>query len=167
MAHVNFCTHRRILGPEVCEWFTGDGHRVNEFLPRRQLRWGKQTSRRDPWGCHWYCSGCGPGSHFPGGSNGKEPAGQRRKCKRQNFHPWVGRFPGEGNGNPLQYSCLENPMDRGAWWAVVHSVAESGRTEATWHVACTGPDCYHGPQGKPVQDFWPKSRVFSSLSGLS
>ena len=34
-------------------------------------------------------------------------------------------FPGEGNGNPLQYSCLENPMDRGAWWATVHGVAKS------------------------------------------
>ena len=33
--------------------------------------------------------------------------------------------PGEGNGNPLQYSCLENPMDRGAWWATVHGVATS------------------------------------------
>ena len=35
--------------------------------------------------------------------------------------PGSGRSPGEGNGNPLQYSCLENPMDRGAWWATVHS----------------------------------------------
>ena len=34
--------------------------------------------------------------------------------------PGLGRFPGEGNRNPLQYSCLENPMDRGAWWAPVH-----------------------------------------------
>ena len=33
-----------------------------------------------------------------------------------------GRYPAEGNGNPLQYSCLENPMDRGAWWATVHGV---------------------------------------------
>ena len=40
--------------------------------------------------------------------------------------PKSGRFPGEGNGNLLQYSCLENPMDRGAWWASVHGVAESG-----------------------------------------
>ena len=39
--------------------------------------------------------------------------------------PRSGRFPGEGNGNPLQYSCLENPMDRGAWWATVHGVAKS------------------------------------------
>ena len=37
----------------------------------------------------------------------------------------LGRSPGEGNGNPLQYSCLENPMDRGAWWATVHGVAKS------------------------------------------
>ena len=37
----------------------------------------------------------------------------------------IGRSPGEGNGNPLQYSCLENPMDRGAWWATVHWVTKS------------------------------------------
>ena len=37
------------------------------------------------------------------------------QCERPGFDPWVGRFPGEGKGNPLQYSCLENPMDRGAW----------------------------------------------------
>ena len=40
--------------------------------------------------------------------------------------PGSGRSPGEGNGNPLQYSCLENPMDREAWWAIVHGVAKSG-----------------------------------------
>ena len=39
--------------------------------------------------------------------------------------PGLGRSPGEGNGNPLQYSCLENPMDRGAWQATVHRVAKS------------------------------------------
>ena len=39
--------------------------------------------------------------------------------------PGSGRFPGEGNDNPLQYSCLENPMDRGAWWATVHGIAKS------------------------------------------
>ena len=44
--------------------------------------------------------------------------------------PGSGRHPGEGNGNPLQYSCLGNPMDRGAWWATVHGVAkESNMTE--------------------------------------
>ena len=39
--------------------------------------------------------------------------------------PGLGRSPGEGNGNLLQYSCLENPMDRGAWWAIVHGVEKS------------------------------------------
>ena len=39
--------------------------------------------------------------------------------------PGPGKSPGEGNGNPLQYSGLENPMDRGAWWAIVHGVSKS------------------------------------------
>ena len=39
--------------------------------------------------------------------------------------PGLGGSPGAGNGNPLQYSCLENPMDRGAWWATIHGVTES------------------------------------------
>ena len=55
---------------------------------------------------------------------------QRLKCLPCNAGdlgsiPGSGRSPGEGNGNPLQYSCLENPMDRGAWWATVHGVAKS------------------------------------------
>ena len=49
--------------------------------------------------------------------------------------PGLGRFPGEGNENRLQYSGLENPMDRGAWRATVQQVAESDMTEATEH-AC-------------------------------
>ena len=45
--------------------------------------------------------------------------------QRLRFNPGSGRSPGEGNGNPFQYSCLESPMDRGAWWATVHGVAKS------------------------------------------
>ena len=45
--------------------------------------------------------------------------------------PGLGRSPKEGNGNPLQYSCLENPMDRGAWWAMAHGVASIGHNLAT------------------------------------
>ena len=59
--------------------------------------------------------------------SGKESAGQ---CRCQ-FDLWVRKTPGEGDGNPLQYSCLENPMDRGAWWATVHWVTELDTTEAT------------------------------------
>jgi len=42
--------------------------------------------------------------------------------------PGLARSPGGGNGNPLQYSCLENPMDRGAWWAIVHGVSKESDT---------------------------------------
>ena len=45
--------------------------------------------------------------------------------------PGLGRSPGEGNGNPRQYSCLEKPMDRGAWWAIVHEVVRVGHDLAT------------------------------------
>ena len=46
------------------------------------------------------------------------------QCNTCRFNPWVRRSSGEGNGNPLQYSCLGSPMDRGAWWAIVHVVPE-------------------------------------------
>ena len=54
----------------------------------------------------------------------KEPTCQCRRCERCGFDPWVGKIPAVGNGNPLQYSCLGNPMDRGAWWATVHSITK-------------------------------------------
>ena len=50
--------------------------------------------------------------------------------------PGLGRSPGGGHGNPLQYFCLGNPMDRGAWWPTVHGVAESDMMEVTY-IACT------------------------------
>ena len=55
----------------------------------------------------------------------KESACQGRRCRRGGFILGLGRSPGGGHGNPLQYSCLENPMDRGAWQATVHRVAKS------------------------------------------
>ena len=57
--------------------------------------------------------------------SGKKHACQRRRLQRRGLIPELGRSPGEGNDNPLQYSCLENPMDRGAWWAMVHRVTKS------------------------------------------
>ena len=60
-----------------------------------------------------------------GGASGKEPACQCWRCWKQGFDPWVGKTPWSRHGNPLQCSCLENPMDRGARWATVHGVAKS------------------------------------------
>ena len=59
---------------------------------------------------------------FPGGSEGKESA-----CNRGDLGltPESGRSPGEGNGNPLQYSCLKNPMDRGVRQTTVHGITKS------------------------------------------
>ena len=62
---------------------------------------------------------------FPGGSDGKESVCSVRDL---GLSPGLGRSPGEGNANPLQYSCLENPMDGGAWQATVHGVA-NGQTQ--------------------------------------
>ena len=59
---------------------------------------------------------------FSGDSDGKASA---YNAGDPGSIPGSGKSPGEGNGNPFQYSCLENPMDRGAWWATVHGVAKS------------------------------------------
>ena len=59
---------------------------------------------------------------FPGGSEVKTSASNTGDL---GSIPGSGRSPGEANDNPLQYSCLENPMDRGAWWATVHGVTKS------------------------------------------
>ena len=60
-------------------------------------------------------------SGFPGDSDGKESAHSEGDLGSV---PGLGRSPGEGNGNPLHYSCLENSTDRGAWQATVHAVEE-------------------------------------------
>ena len=71
-----------------------------------------------PWNSHVFVIYMG----FPGGSDSKESA-----CDAEDLDliPGLGRFHGGGNGNPHHYSCLENPMDRGAWWATVHDVTKS------------------------------------------
>ena len=65
---------------------------------------------------------------FPGGWDDKESA-----CNAGDLGsiPGWGRSPGEGNGNPLHYSCLGNPLDRGAWWATVHGVTRAGHDLVT------------------------------------
>ena len=91
---------------------------------------------------------------FPNGASGKESAWQWRRRKRRGKEsacnagdtgsiPELGRSPGEGNGYPLQYSCLENPMDRGAWWATVHRIAKiwTQLKCLSMHTPCPGLPC--------------------------
>ena len=71
---------------------------------------------------------------FPGGAGGKEYTGIWERHKRHGFDQIsrLGRSPGEGRGNALQYACLENPVERGDLWASVHRVSiESDMTEVT------------------------------------
>ena len=90
---------------------------------------------------------------FPGGASYKEPACQCRRRKRHGFDPGLERSPGGGHGNPLQYSCLENPTDRQTWQATVHGVTES-------HIQLKRPSTQHSrykehkvsPGGKMTQD---------------
>ena len=66
--------------------------------------------------------------YIPGGSDGKESA-----CSAGDLGsiPGLGRSPREKNGNPFQYSCLENPMDREAWWAAVHGFQRVGHNQGS------------------------------------
>ena len=62
----------------------------------------------------------------------KKPPACAGDVRDEGFILGLGRSPGGGHGNSLQYSCLQNPMDRGAWWATVYRIKESDRTETTW-----------------------------------
>ena len=62
---------------------------------------------------------------FLGGTVVKNSLANAGDTRDMGSIPGLGRFPGVADGNPLQYSCLENSMDRGAWWAVIHRVAKS------------------------------------------
>ena len=63
--------------------------------------------------------------------NSPANAGEMRHIGDAGSNPGSERSPGEDHGNPLQYSCLENPMDRGAWGAILHRISESDTTEVT------------------------------------
>ena len=83
---------------------------------------------------------------FPGGEVVKNMPANAGGTGNGGSVPGSGRYPGEGNGKPLQYSCLENPMDRGAWRSTVHGVSESDTTELT----CNEKEGIHIPYSSPI-----------------
>ena len=109
---------------------------------------------------------------FPSGSGGKESA---YNVGNQGSIPGSGRSSGGGNGNPVQYSCPENPMDRKAWWATVHGVAKSqkGLTELipslSDAVSCSSYSCSSYLCPEPAQPLHPPhhSSAFLPLSPAS
>ena len=79
-----------------------------------------------------YLSTSQVGWECPRWHRSKEFTCQCKRGKRHGFDSWVRKITGEGNGNLLQYTCLENPMNRGAWWAIVHGVTKSQRWLSTY-----------------------------------
>ena len=96
------------LGDSLCQWHSKCGP------------WA--TSSSGSWELNRTANPQDPPRGFPGGSDGKETASNEGD---PSLIPRLVISLGEGNGNPLQYSCLENPMDKGAWQATVHGVAKS------------------------------------------
>ena len=71
----------------------------------------------------------------------KNPPANAGDARNMGSIPGLGRFPKGGHGNPLQDSCLENPMDRGAWWATVHGVTKNGTQLSTAEREVAGEGC--------------------------
>ena len=120
----------RFGGPVVFSWLHWPGM-VFQGLPQsllgmRKRNVGKQPCLQDIW---WSVF---RDPEFPGGPSGKEPACQCRRRKRHGFYAWVAKIPGGGHGNPLQYSCLESPMDRRGWQSAVNGVAKSRTWLSDW-----------------------------------
>ena len=120
-----------ILWPRILEWVAMPSSRGSS-QPRDQTQVSCIAERifllSEPQGKHVYVQ-CYANDELPSQLSWLRICLQ---CRRPGFDTWLRRFPGEGNGNPLQDSCLENPKDRGgAWQATVHGVARIGHDLAT------------------------------------
>ena len=110
---------------------------------------------------------------FPGGSVVKNLPANARDSGDMGFPPGLERILGGGNGNPLQYSCLENPMDRGAWRATGHWVTESDTTEQlsifdNLSQTMVSPSIVTWPNASALQTHYhfPNTQFYCFLSGL-
>ena len=82
--------------------------------------------------------------------SGKETPCQCRRCRRCGFDPWVGEIPWVGSGNPLQYSSMENSMDRGAWWATKSWTWHTTHTHTHTHThVCMHKHLFYSRNSKP------------------
>ena len=111
---------------------SGQIHRLQETLP------GHSKVKNSPSNFWLYQP-----VYFPGSTSGQEPACQRRRLRDSGSIPGSGRSPGGGQGNLLQYPCLENPMERGAWrlWSIgPQGCKGSDTTEVTQHTRTDQPE---------------------------
>ena len=100
------------------------------FSSKGAVFWGEARGKTLIWDVRLSMfGGCFPlFGDFPGGSVVKDPSTSSGDVGSV---PGLGRSPGEGNGNPLQYYCLGNLMDRGAWWAIIHGIIRVGHNFVT------------------------------------
>ena len=101
---------------------TSQGPNMAAWGPRVQMKEGLFPEKGEARAC---CYGTLYQQGFPGGTSGKNPPANAGDIRDVGSIPGLGRSPGRGHGNPLQCSCVENPMDGGAWRATVHGVAKS------------------------------------------
>ena len=106
--------------------------------------------------------------HRVWGTTRRVVLGGSRIClqyRRAGFDPWVGKIPWRGNGNPLQYSCLGNPMHRGAWWASVHG-ATKVRHDWAQHKAAKGGQCRQNRVSEQMLRWVSTSQVLGTAPGI-
>ena len=142
------CQLKRLKKSKWRHWEGGMLKITTLVAARRPIRRGAENYflYRWPWTRTWESDWL---EGFPGGSDGKAPA---RNAGDPGSISGLGNSPGEGNGTPLQYACLESPMDGGAWWAVVHGVAEEPDTTEQLHFRFSLSWIGEG-NGNPLQCF--------------